>query len=131
MRAAAPSSPRRSVARHVRTPEAHAPFTALADRARVRIVNLLVAGELYVCDLVELLDLPQPSVSRHLAILRASGLVRVARRGRFAHYRLADPKTSIEHSILACVCDDLTAPPLAAERSRAAGRVAQRREAPC
>ena len=59
-------------------------FTALADPTRVRILNLLAAGELCVCDLVETLDQPQPTVSRHLASLRGSGLVAVRRRGRVA-----------------------------------------------
>jgi len=46
-------------------------FNGFADPTRLRILNLLAAGELCVCDLVELLDLPQPLVSRHLAYLRA------------------------------------------------------------
>ena len=44
-------------------------------------------GELCVCDLVDLLALPQPLVSRHLAYLRRTGLVEVTRESKFAHYR--------------------------------------------
>ena len=57
-------------------------FNGFADPTRLRILNLLAAGELCVCDLVELLDLPQPLVSRHLAYLRRTKLVEVTRSTR-------------------------------------------------
>ena len=50
-------------------------FRGFADPTRIRILNLLVPGELCVCDLVELLDLPQSTVSRHLRYLHRAGLV--------------------------------------------------------
>lgn len=106
-------------------------FRALGESVRVRIVNLLGAGELCVCDIVDLLGLPQPTVSRHLRILRDSGLVHVRRRGRYAHYRLSEPRTRLEQSLLRCVRRDLTAARLSTERARAAARVAERREVPC
>jgi len=59
--------------------------TAFADPTRLRVLNLLGAGELCVCDIVEILDLPQPTVSRHLAALRDTGLVAVTREWKFAH----------------------------------------------
>ena len=56
-------------------------FRALSDRTRLRILHLLLPGELCVCHLVDVLDLPQPKVSRHLAYLRRAGLVHRPERG--------------------------------------------------
>lgn len=62
---------------------------ALADRTRLRIVNLLLhRGELCVCELTGALEVPQPKVSRHLAILRESGVVKDRREGLWIHYRI-------------------------------------------
>jgi len=63
-------------------------FKALADETRLRIVALLSHGELCVCHLEEALKLSQPNISRHLAILRLSGVVEARREGSWVHYRL-------------------------------------------
>jgi ArsR family transcriptional regulator, arsenate/arsenite/antimonite-responsive transcriptional repressor len=65
-------------------------FKALADRTRLRILGLLAAGEVCVCDIHESLGLPQPTTSRHLAYLRRTGLVSARKHGLWVHYRLAD-----------------------------------------
>jgi ArsR family transcriptional regulator, arsenate/arsenite/antimonite-responsive transcriptional repressor len=62
---------------------------AVADGTRLRIVALLCQGELCVCHLQAALALSQPNVSRHLAILRAAGVVEARRDGGWVHYRLA------------------------------------------
>lgn len=64
-------------------------FKALADATRLRILALLVGGEICVCEIHGALKLPQPTVSRHLAYLRRSGLVTTRREGLWIHYRLA------------------------------------------
>ena len=64
-------------------------FKALADATRLRILALLVGGEICVCEIHGALKLPQPTVSRHLAYLRRSGLVATRREGLWVHYRLA------------------------------------------
>jgi ArsR family transcriptional regulator len=69
-------------------------FKALADATRLRILGLLLTGEVCVCDIHESLNIPQPRTSRHLAYLRRSGLVETRRDGLWIHYRLgtlADP----------------------------------------
>lgn len=69
-------------------------FKALADATRLRILGLLLAGEVCVCDIHESLKIPQSKASRHLAYLRRSGLVATRRDGLWIHYRmgkLADP----------------------------------------
>jgi ArsR family transcriptional regulator, arsenate/arsenite/antimonite-responsive transcriptional repressor len=64
-------------------------FKALSDATRLRILALLVDGEVCVCHLHETLRVPQPTVSRHLAYLRRSGLVDTRREGLWIYYRLA------------------------------------------
>jgi len=69
-------------------------FKALADATRLRILGLLLAGEVCVCDIHESLKIPQSKASRHLAYLRRAGLVDTRREGLWIHYRLgtlADP----------------------------------------
>jgi ArsR family transcriptional regulator, arsenate/arsenite/antimonite-responsive transcriptional repressor len=69
-------------------------FKALADATRLRILGLLLSGEVCVCDIHESLKIPQSKASRHLAYLRRSGLVETRREGLWIHYRLgtfADP----------------------------------------
>jgi ArsR family transcriptional regulator len=62
---------------------------ALADGTRLRVINLLlVEDELCVCELTEALQMVQPKVSRHLAILREAGLVLDRREGLWIHYRI-------------------------------------------
>jgi len=70
--------------------ELEALFKALADTTRLRILNLLLAGEVCVCDIHDTLGIPQPKASRHLAYLRASGLVDARRDGQWVHYTLSN-----------------------------------------
>jgi ArsR family transcriptional regulator len=65
-------------------------YKALADRTRLRILALLMDGEVCVCDIHDTLRLPQPTASRHLAYLRRAGLVEARREGTWKHYRLAE-----------------------------------------
>jgi ArsR family transcriptional regulator len=64
-------------------------FRALGDETRLRIVALLSHGDLCVCHVESALGLSQPNASRHLAVLRAAGIVEGERRGGWVHYRLA------------------------------------------
>ncbi len=102
-------------------------FRGFADPTRIRILSLLAAGELCVCDIVEILDLPQPAVSRHLAYLRRTGLVAVRYETKFAHYRLAAPTNAVHKNLVSCVRSCfLGIDALDDERQRAADRVAER-----
>lgn len=65
-------------------------FKALSAETRLRILALLTHGELCVCDLMAVLQLPQSTVSRHLAYLRNTGLVVDRREGAWMYYRLED-----------------------------------------
>ncbi|MEW6331102.1 MAG: metalloregulator ArsR/SmtB family transcription factor [Pseudomonadota bacterium] len=64
-------------------------FPALADPTRLRCLLLLAShGELCVCELTHALDVSQPKISRHLAMLRETGIVSDRREGLWVHYRL-------------------------------------------
>lgn len=64
-------------------------FDSLSDATRRRLLALLLEqGELCVCELVTALDLPQPKISRHLAVMREAGLTTMRREGTWIYYRL-------------------------------------------
>jgi ArsR family transcriptional regulator len=65
-------------------------FQALGDATRLRILGLLLTGEVCVCHIHESLHIPQPKASRHLAYLRRAGLVETRRNGLWVYYRLID-----------------------------------------
>lgn len=66
-------------------------FQALGDNTRLRLLNLMGDQELCVCYFVEILDQPQPKISRHLAYLRNAGIVAARRDGKWMHYRIVMP----------------------------------------
>ena len=78
-------------------------FRAFSDRTRLRILNLLRGGELCVCDIVRVLELPQPKISRHLAYLRKAGLVEARKEGLWMHYQLAPAGGEFHESLLKCL----------------------------
>ena len=66
-------------------------FKALADRTRLRLLNLMGTDEVCVCFFVEVLRTNQPKISRHLAYLRRAGVVAARREGKWMHYRVIEP----------------------------------------
>jgi ArsR family transcriptional regulator len=75
-------------------------FSALADRTRLRLLNLMGDDEVCVCFFVEVLDMNQSKVSRHLAYLRKAGIVSVRRQGKWMHYRIITPPNALAAQIL-------------------------------
>lgn len=75
----------------MKTPDLVTLFQALADRTRLRLLNLMSAGEVCVCFFVDVLGESQPKISRHLAYLRRAGIVQARRDGKWVHYGLAEP----------------------------------------
>jgi ArsR family transcriptional regulator, arsenate/arsenite/antimonite-responsive transcriptional repressor len=95
----------------------------VAEPTRLRILNCLAAAPLFVSDLQDVLDLPQPTVSRHLQVLRRADLVRDTPIAQFVLYRLRrDSGVSgrLLSAILEAVIQDDNG--LRAERDRAANR---------
>lgn len=66
-------------------------FRALADRSRLRLLNLMGDDEVCVCFFVEILQISQPRISRHLAYLKKVGIVASRREGKWMHYRVVPP----------------------------------------
>lgn len=83
-------------------------FKALADATRLRILGLLLTGEVCVCDIHESLKIPQPKASRHLAYLRRAGLVETRREGLWIHYRLGKLTDPVLTAIVDAVRHALT-----------------------
>ncbi len=75
-------------------------FKALADRTRLRLLNLLGGDEVCVCFFVEVLGQSQPKISRHLAYLRRAGVVAARREGKWIHYRVVEPRDARAAAVL-------------------------------
>jgi ArsR family transcriptional regulator len=86
-------------------------FKALADSTRLRILALLGNNEVCVCHIHDSLGLPQPTVSRHLAYLRKSGLVAARRDGVWMHYQVSRSLSPVVRGIVAAALDALRKAP--------------------
>jgi Predicted transcriptional regulators len=75
-------------------------FMALADKTRLRLLNLLRRNEICVCFFTEVLGESQPKISRHLAYLRNAGIVEARRDGKWVHYRIVQPKDEYAARVL-------------------------------
>jgi ArsR family transcriptional regulator len=97
-------------------------FAALADRTRLRLLNLLRSGEVCVCYFVEILGETQPKISRHLAYLRRVGIVQARRDGKWIHYSLTRPADANAAAVL-----DATLDAIAGERQMQRDRLSLQR----
>ncbi|HXI92888.1 MAG TPA: metalloregulator ArsR/SmtB family transcription factor [Blastocatellia bacterium] len=83
---------------------------ALADRTRLRLLNLMGNDEVCVCFFVEILRESQPKISRHLAYLRRAGIVVSRREGKWMHYRITEPPdlhaARVLSEVRACLNED-------------------------
>ena len=75
-------------------------FTALADRTRRRILNLIREQEICVCFFTEVLEISQPKISRHLAYLRKAEIVSARRDGKWMYYSIVEPEDFYAAQIL-------------------------------
>jgi ArsR family transcriptional regulator len=95
-------------------------FRAFSDRTRLRNLHLLLTGELCVCDLVSIIQVPQPTASRHLAYLRKAGLIQKRRQGLWAYYKLTPPASPFHRSLIKCLKECFRdVPELATDAKRA------------
>lgn len=94
-------------------------FKALADRTRLRLINLMGEDEVCVCFFVEVLKTNQPKISRHLAYLRRAGVVSARRDGKWIHYRIVEPPethaANIFREVRTCLAND---PTMQSDRAR-------------
>ena len=99
---------------------------ALSEEVRLRLLLLLHSqGELCVCDLIGALNLPQSTISRHLAYLKNSGWVEGKRRGVWMHYRLTPQLSPLMREILDALAREAANRP---ETKRDAGNLALYRQ---
>ncbi len=82
-------------------------FLALADKTRLRILNLIRENEVCVCFFTEVLGESQPKISRHLAYLRGAGIVSARREGKWMHYKIETPENFYIAEILRDVLEGL------------------------
>ena len=106
-------------------------FMALADRTRLRLLNLMQGEEVCVNYFTEALRESQPKVSRHLAYLRNAGLVDTRRHGKWIYYSISRPGDhglrSVLGATLAALADDAE---LRSDKARLADLNAGRTQAP-
>lgn len=105
-------------------------FKGLGDETRLRIISLLSQGELCVCDLMEVLNLPQSTTSRHLSYLKNSGWITGTRSGKWMYYRVNAglPENSVFSQIIYYLA---ALPDLQAERQELAGHLARKDKQAC
>lgn len=84
-------------------------FAALADRTRLRLLNLMSEGEVCVCFLADTLETNDPKISRHLAYLKRADLVRSRRDGKWMHYSLNRPQDAATGKLFDQVLETLAA----------------------
>jgi len=82
-------------------------FKGLSEPIRLRAIRLLDHGELCICDLMNGLDLPQSTVSRHMSFLKNTGWVKSRRKGQWVYYSLAVPQQEIQALVLQVLRQDL------------------------
>ena len=94
-------------------------FSALADRTRLRLLNLLRDGEVCVCFFAGTLETNNPKISRHLSYLKRAGLVTVRRDGKWMHYSLQRPTDGAAAAIFDATMKMLdTDPEMKSDRKR-------------
>jgi ArsR family transcriptional regulator len=82
-------------------------FAALADRTRLRLLNLMRDGEVCVCFFAETLETNNPKISRHLSYLKRAGIVAGRREGKWIHYRIQEPDNKKGKEVFAGIMEML------------------------
>ena len=75
-------------------------FKALSDKTRLRILNLLIARDCCVCEVMEALDISQTRASRNLQILHEAGLLRHRKEGLWSHYGINQEGADVDAGLV-------------------------------
>lgn len=91
-------------------------FKVLSDPTRLRLAVLLsIHGETCVCDLASTLGMPDFKISRHLGVMRSSGMVIARRNGTWMYYQLSKARSELERCLQECVRECLCSHPTVTE----------------
>lgn len=92
---------------------------ALSDPTRVRLLAACLDGERCVCQLVELIELSNPSISKHLSLLKRTGLLESRKEGRWVHYKVPEsPSAIVEDALNFVVTHAIKSDPICADRAK-------------
>lgn len=86
-------------------------FKALSDESRLRILSLLLQGELCVCEIEASLALTQSNASRHLTVLKNAGLVSSTKKAQWTYYKIDDGFKQNHQGLLTYIAEQLAALP--------------------
>lgn len=103
-------------------------FRALADETRWRVVRLVMNRALCVCELADILDMPQSSVSSHVQVIRRAGLLESETCGKWTYFRIGQGRLALLKSIISQFPDDGT---FASDAEKAEARLAHRERSCC
>jgi ArsR family transcriptional regulator len=107
-------------------------FKTLSEDVRLRILGLLCKGELCVCDLMAVLDLPQSTISRHLSYLTNAGWLAGERRGVWMYYRLLKDGGDLQQDLVAVLIKHLAKfPAVARDHARLAQYLKTKKTSAC
>ncbi len=82
---------------------------SLSDEIRMRIINILFYSDLYVCEIVDILKIPQSTASRHLTIMRNANIIEYVKEGSWVKYRVVDNdfyKSIVKNIVISKLIDD-------------------------
>lgn len=95
---------------------------ALSDSNRVRLIAACLDGERCVCQLVELIDLSNASISKHLSTLKQAGLLESRKSGRWVHYKVPEsPSAIIEDALNFVITYAIETDPICDDRIKLKG----------
>ena len=103
-------------------------FRALGDVTRWRIVRLVMERALCVCELADILEMPQSSVSSHVQIIRKAGLLESETCGKWTYFRIARGQLALLRSLMKQFPADAG---FSVDAERAEARLARRAESCC
>lgn len=105
---------------------------ALADSTRLRIVHLVLDEALCVCELADILDMPQSSVSSHLQVIRKAGMLESEKCEKWIYYRLAPESRRLLEMLSVEFSNSLEADSkLKRDAKRSKARLAEREQSCC
>jgi ArsR family transcriptional regulator len=86
-------------------------FKALSDETRLRILSLILSGEMCVCEIEDCLDLTQSNASRHLAALKNAGILSSSKQAQWAYYKLNEDFCNENKELMNYLADKLKSLP--------------------